>query len=98
MALRARQRIGEVLSIGLYQLKERRVSLLDTSRQANVETCIHYYIVDTPSYLSPTSRGVCEYCGDKKDFPNNTIEDWEFNNNNSDTRDSKFKPSIRRDN
>jgi len=32
--------------------------------------CKHYWIIESPK--GPTSRGVCKYCGAKKEFSNYT--------------------------
>jgi hypothetical protein len=34
--------------------------------------CIHYWIVESPN--GPTSRGVCKFCGEEKEFANHRLD------------------------
>lgn len=38
------------------------------------ETCVHHWIIDTAN--GPASLGVCEKCGDEKEFKNSPRAAW----------------------
>jgi hypothetical protein len=36
--------------------------------------CCHYWIIETPQ--GPTSRGVCKFCGEVREFDNSGPDSW----------------------
>lgn len=39
-------------------------------------TCHHYWIIEVPE--GPTSRGVCKFCGEEKEFDNLGPDSWRY--------------------
>jgi len=53
--------------------KEKKV---EPAQEEQKTKCIHYWIIETAR--GPTSRGVCKYCGEEKEFINSWPDSlWE---------------------